>query len=88
MKDEYIQVIYPAAPLEGAVRLWSREPMKDMKDMKDEDIQVIYIKVVLAHYRGCFPCRACARLSGTIAPLGGYVGSCWALFLMFFGCSF
>ena len=81
----------PAAPLEGAVRLWSREPMKDVKDMKDEDIKVIYIKVVLAHYRGCFPCRQCPAqrrrawlLSGCSASLGGYVGSCWAIFLMFF----
>ena len=40
-------VVDPAAPLEGAVRLWSREPMKSMKDMKDEDLKVIDMKVGL-----------------------------------------
>ena len=44
--------------------------MKDMKDMKDEDIKVIYIKVVLAHYRGCFPCRACPAHVQKFWPLG------------------
>ena len=87
-------LVNPAAPLEGASRLWSEEPMKDMKDMKDEDIQVIYIKVVLAHYRGCFPCRACpAKVRHywlpvkTSGPLGALCRVIWAyffdVFLMF-----